>query len=120
MSDAQLLLVDSAHGVYAWHSLVTRYPLFVSDGPLTRGQYVPFGEWLAARACMVNETIETVFHPDNEESSENIEYCAYNNILAVQNSDGSFWRIEQGDGDIWAINPLAVWNDETDSYEVQS
>jgi hypothetical protein len=118
MPDTQTLLVDCAHGVYAWHSLVTRYPLFVSDGPATKGKYVPFVEWLTARADMDGETIETVFHPDNEQSCENVEYCAYHNILAVRHDDGSFWRIEQVEGDIWAINPLAVWNDETDQYEL--
>ena len=115
MLDTQTLLVSCEHGMYAWHSLVTRYTLFVSDGP---EKYVPLHEWLAVRADMDGETLETVFHPDNEQSCENVESCAHYNILAVRHDDGSFWRIEQGDGDIWAINPQAVWNDETDQYEI--
>jgi len=115
-NDAQILLVGSATGIYAWHSLAARYPLFVSDGPITNNKYIPLEDWIERRADMAEETVGTIFNPDNDCSLENIEYCAYHNILAVQNSDNAFWRIEQTDGDIWAINPEAIFDEATDAW----
>lgn len=115
--DAQILLVNNQHGIYTYHVLATNFPLFVSDGFVTNSNYIPLKEWLAHREDMANETIETAFHPDNEESVENIEYCAYHNILAVQNEKtGDFWRVESIDGDIWAINPHAEYDEELETY----
>jgi hypothetical protein len=114
MNDTQLLLVDSARGIYAWDSLAKRYPLYVR--PAFKGPYVPFEKWLLNNSDVMGAayTVKDVFNPDY---CENIEYMDKLN-LSVLNDSGEYWRIEQVDGDIWAINPRAVWSDENEAYEL--
>jgi hypothetical protein len=116
MNDTQKLLVDCVHGINAWHNLASRYPLYVQ--PKHNGPFETFETWLQNNSdIMEGATLQTVFHPDNEDYCENIEYMDKLN-LSVQNDSGSYWRIEQSEGDIWAINPLAVWSDDLDAYEL--
>lgn len=97
--DLMLFLVDSAHGIYAWHNLATRYPLFDENGNRLN--------------------LEKEFHPDNEEWCENIEWFSQNVYVKNKETD-SLWQVEQSEhGDIWAINPLAVWNDDNQEYELE-
>lgn len=105
--DNKILLVDSCHGVYTWHNLASRYPLFVGN------KHIPLAEYLLT--SMPDETIETVFHPDNPQWCENIDYMNY---IYVQNNDGTFWLVQQ-DEDIWAINPEAVWSEEEEDYIIE-
>ena len=116
MNNTQLLLVDSAHGVYAWDSLAKQYPLYVQ--PTFKGPYVSFEKWLLNNSDVMDAayTVKDVFNPDNADYCENIEYMDKLN-LSVLNGSGEYWRIEQVDGDIWAINPRAVWSDENEAYE---
>lgn len=108
-----MLLVDSACGMYAWHRLAINYPLFVNDG----NGMESLTDWLFRRADMDGETIETVFNPDNEQSYETIEYLEFHNGLYVLNGEsGEHWRVEQIEGDIWAIAPNDVWCEETNTW----
>lgn len=95
--EPMILLVDSANGIYAWDCLGKRYHLYREDG----NQFEYTGQ----------------FHPDNEFWCENIDFEGY---LYVKNDFGILWRIEDHEGDIFAINPNAEWNDETQQYEVNS
>jgi len=104
--------------MHAWANLASRYPLFVQ--PQHNGPFVPFGEWLAGNADVMggSYTPASVFNPDNADYCENIEYMDKLN-LSVQHTDGNMWRIEQFDGDIWAINPRAMWCEASDSYVME-
>lgn len=104
----RVLLVDGSHGIYAWYNLASRYTLFLAiarvQDSLTLEEYD-------------QDAAKLDFHPDNQEWCENIQY-AESKGLYVQNDDGTFWRVEQIDGDIWAINPLAEWDDEAGEYVI--
>jgi hypothetical protein len=97
--DAMQFLVDSANGIYAWYRLAKNYPLFDENG----------NRWY----------LEKEFNPDNEEWAENVEW--FSDRIFVSNQDtGYLWRIEQSEhGDIWAINPNAIWNEENQEYELE-
>lgn len=118
MNKAIELLVDDHHGVYSYHVLAQQHPLYVNDGPLTGYKYIDLATWLSRRADMDGETLETVFHPDNEEWSENVEYLEYHNILAVEGDNGEYWQVMSLDGGIFAINPKVEWDYEKEEYYI--
>ena len=101
---AMSLLVDGAQGIYAWHSLVTRYELVNKDGePITEIEGQPLAE---------------AMHPDDENWGENADGLKDRLEARVKGSDGKLWRIEQIEGDIWAIHPDAEWDETQDTYTV--
>ena len=110
------LLVDNHAGVYSYHTLAQQYPLYVTDEVITGYRYIDLATYLDRRADMEGETIQTVFHPENEEWCENVEYLQSHNILAVQADNGDYWTVDAIDGDLWAINPNAVWDDSAETY----
>jgi len=61
---------------------------------------------------------EELGYDDNEDWCENIEYIEYHNQLRVKNGNGTFWEVQSIDGDIFAINPLAEWDDEMEGYYI--
>ena len=109
-----VLLVDSHHGIYTHKVLAETYPLFMAEN----GDHIPLLEWMNSRADFDGETLESVFDPDNEDWCENIEYIEYHNQLRVKNGNGTFWEVQSIDGDIFAINPLAEWDDEMEGYYI--
>ena len=96
MEDTQLILVDDHNGIYSWYELAIRYYLHDSEGKEITG--------LAKK-----------FHPDNENWMDEVDYYDSNGLY-VEN-DGKLWPVSQ-DGDIWAINPNAVWNDLEECYQL--
>ena len=113
------LLVDNHAGVYSYHNLAQQYPLYVTDEVITGYRYIDLATYLSRRADMEGETLETVFHPENEEWCENVEYLQSHNILAVQADNGDYWTVDAIDGDLWAINPKAVWDASAKTYIVE-
>jgi len=96
--EAVKLLVDGSNGIYCWHNLTKWFPLYVKEGD----EYTE-----------VDHTIS--FHPDIEDWCEAVDE-ATNNGLYVKKEDGIYWRVEQMDGDIFAIHPAAVWDEDNDCY----
>ena len=111
------LLVDGSAGVYAYSSLAKRYPLFIDSHT---GRHTDLAEHLKNDAYIGEESIESVFDPDNEFYCENIDWLTCNNTLCVKHDNGEYWRVESIDGDIFAVNPKASWNDDIDNYEIIS
>lgn len=110
-SEPMILLVDSHHGIYCWHILATNYAdsLYIDrEG----GCYDLFSDTITD----IDETIETVFHPDNAEWCENINWYQYE--LCIRHSSGEYWRIAQIEGDIWAIHPHATWDEDADTWVI--
>ena len=106
-----MLLVDSAAGIYTYDSLVTRYPVYVGED-----NRKPLAEWLASNPDFLDETVDTVFHPDNEHWCDNIDTIENHGLYVQHTESGEFWRVESVDGDIFAVNPAAEWSDETETY----
>lgn len=112
--EPMMLLVDSRHGVYTYDTLVKTYPLFMAEDD----KYIPLLDWMSSRADFDGETPETVFHPDTENWSENVDCIEYRNQLCIKTNAGEYWQVQSIDGDIWAINPSAEWSDETEEYYI--
>ncbi len=96
-------LVDNHNGIYCWHSLADRYPLFKKN---KSGYYELSSRLMKKR-----------FHPDNEQWCDEVDHYDSNGLY-VQNDNGSYWMVQQDDGDIWAINPLAVWIEDEEEYQM--
>lgn len=112
--DTMQLLIDSHHGIYAYDVLRQSYPLFIRTVT-----YEPLETYLAKhRDYFGDEELRSIFHPDNDQWCENIDYLESHGLY-VQHENGSFWPVQSIDGDIWAINPDAEWNDETETYTLE-
>ena len=116
--NAVVLLVDSVHGVNAWRNLASRYPLFVQ--PKYKGRFEPLADWLINNSDIMGDsyTPENVFNPDDPAYCENVEYLSDKMNLSVLSDDNQYWKIEQIEGDVWAVNPRAVWSDNDDAYVI--
>ncbi len=113
MGDAMVLLVNGAHGIYAWHSLANCYHLYIDgkDGLQT------LSEWMKGRGDFDNETIETVFHPDNEYWCENIDYLDRTGLQVKMEGKEMYWNtFQSSDGDIWAVHPDSTWNEDEEAF----
>ena len=95
--EVQTLLVNSANGIYAFHTLATNYDLYSQEGI----QY--------NKEVMIRD-----FNPDNEDYCDNV--CYIEQDLYVK-EEGKLYRVESIEGDIWAINPAAEYCCEFDSYK---
>src|SRR5574340_480436 len=110
-------LVSSQNGVYCYHVLAKNFPLFVG---FTGGKKQELSDFLLNNSDVMGAayTLETVFNPDNPGWCENIDYLERLGLFVQSAMDETFWRIESIEGDIWAINPCAEWDDEADNYVV--
>ena len=97
-NEAMQLLVDSHHGIYCWKSLAERYFLYRDDG-----------------TQLPQDNMIQAFDPDNEYWCDEVD-CNLNTGLYVMNDDKTLWRVDQIEGDIWAINPEAEWSEEDETY----
>lgn len=120
MSHATMTIITEDSGIYAYHHLATFYGehLYVD----TYDGYRPFLEWLAEGQMDLMtpdfedaHTAEGIFHPDNPEWMENVEFVRWSYPLAVK-IDGDFWHLESEDGALIAVNPDAMWNDEIEAW----
>lgn len=93
-------LVDSHHGVYAMRILAEQYVLAYKRGNIFM--------------CKAVADAVVEFDPDKNPDWVETELENY----YVMQCDGSFWRCEWRDGDIIAVNPRAVWNEEGEYYEL--
>jgi len=103
-TEPMTLLVNSSMGIYAYHDLAVMYRLFVGNKTLEE--------------FFDGESTDRVFHPDNSDWCENIDW-AENNGLKVEDNQGILWRVESIDGDIWAIHPDAEWHEEDETYLIK-
>ena len=106
-----ILLIDGASGIYSYHELINNYPLYLENGVIDKNgnvEYIKIENRLEGNDCT-----EGLFHPDNEEYCDNIDYYE---PLYVKKDNGEYWRVESIDGDIFAINPKAIWSDTEDCY----
>ena len=119
--DATILIVDGCNGIYSAQSLLDRYPIYLDSGAgdAVENPYDLFQEVLENDPVWQDEPYNKLFHPDNEHGLDN--QCAWidSGELYVRNDAKEYWRIEWNDGDIIAVNPNAVWSDETESYEAR-
>ena len=87
-------LVNSAHGIYTYYVLACNYTLTDDMG----GRL---------------ESCKEDFNPDTcEEWMDSIDYDEPH----VQMSVGDNWRVESIEGDLYAINPSAEWDEERGEY----
>ena len=113
---AMQLLVDGSAGIYAYHSLVNRYLVYVFGAHGMQR----LSEWMKTRADFDYLDLDNIFHPDNGEWCENIDYLTITESLYVYDTDTHlYWFIESIDGDIWAIHPEAEWNDTSEQWELK-
>jgi len=98
-------LVNSQHGVYAWDILLNNFEIYVNDNKPHE-----IKDWLMNNSdIMEGATIKTLFHPDNEHWCDNLDYLNNGSFfLTVMDKNGTHWTIDQFDGDLYAINPLAL------------
>jgi hypothetical protein len=111
-------LIDGARGIYAYNELVSRYKILVETDFEGRTIYRPLDEYLADynRAYPENrpEFPETVFNPKNDIYLENI--VDFEDKLFVRGDDNIYYRIVSDNGDIFAVNPRAEYDENTDTY----
>jgi hypothetical protein len=114
-NNAMEYLVNSQNGIYAWDVLLNNFKVYVNDNKPHE-----LKNWLMNNSDkMDGETIKTLFHPDNEHYCENIEFLncgAY--YLSIIDKQGIHWTIDQIDGDIWAIHPMAKWDEDKETYTI--
>jgi hypothetical protein len=95
MENARELLVDDHHGVYMIKELVERYPLYSYKGDLHEPE-----EFLEGDECEAWDHIQGV------------------RGIYVKDNEDRLWSVEFEDGGIWAFHPDAVYNEETDAWEL--
>jgi len=99
-------LVSNQNGIYSYYILAKNYRLFLATGYADgKPLYTEYNEDKAKKD----------FHPDNEQWCDSIDW-AENYGLSIKDEDGSFWRVESIEGDIYAINPNAEWDEDEDAY----
>ena len=111
-------LVNCQHGVYNYQILLSNY----SDNIYVLGPkgYMLFTDFLNWCADYPNDTIDTIFNPDNEDYCENIDHIEWAYPLHILNSDdGLYYRVECIEGDLWAIHPEAEYCEEEDTYKLR-
>ena len=96
------LLVDSHHGIYCWQRLVEMY-----DAP----EYNLKFSQLPDEA----ENYHRLFDPLNEQYCENIDWFCDDVEITL---GGLVYRVEQLDGDIFAIHPNAEWSEYLQEYRL--
>lgn len=107
--DATILLVDGHHGIYAYNELVRRFTVYVK----CHDKYIQLANKLSLDPQWKGVDPSGVFHPDTDGWCENIDWLE---PLFVQGEDGRSWRVESIDGDLWAINPMATWDEDEEAY----
>lgn len=112
-NEPTVILVDCCHGIYAAHNLLQRYGdrLYIDDYEPT-----PIEKWLKEdnESHSTNETIDSIFNPDNESYCDNIDWL-FDRLLILSTS-GEYWRVEWREGDIIAVHPDSVWSEEIDGW----
>ena len=113
-------LVNCQHGVYNYHVLSTNYIdnlcVYLGDG-----KYQLLSEFISNNLEYNEETIETIFNPENEGYCENIDHIERSYPLHILNSDnGLYYRVECIEGDLWAIHPEAEYCEEEDTYTLEN
>ena len=111
-------LIDGAAGIYAYNELVSRYKVFVETDFEGRTIYKPIDEYLIdygrAFPKLKSESAETVFNPNNDVYLDNI--VDFEDRLFVRGDNRVFYRIVSDNGDIYAVNPRAEYDEKTDTY----
>lgn len=107
--DATILLVDGHHGVYTYNELVQRFTVYVE----CHDKYIQLASKLSLDPQWEGVDSSSVFHPDTEDWCENIDELE---PLFVKDEDGRPWRVESVDGDLYAVNPMATWDESEDVY----
>lgn len=111
-------LIDGAVGIYAYDELVRRYKVLVETEFERRTIYKPLDEYLTdynrAYPELKSESAETVFSPKNDVYLDNI--VDFEDKLFVRGDNGVFYRIVSDNGDIYAVDPRAEYDEETDTY----
>jgi hypothetical protein len=111
-------LIDGASGIYAYNELVSRYKILVETDFEGRTIYRPLDEYLAdynrAYPKLRPEFPETVFSPKNDVYLDNI--VDFEDKLFVRGDNGIYYRVVSDNGDIYAVDPRAEYDEETDTY----
>jgi hypothetical protein len=111
-------LIDGAVGIYAYDELVRRYKVLVETDFEGRTIYKPLGEYLTDynRAYPENrpESAETIFSPKNDIYLENI--VDFEDRLFVRGDNDIYYRVVSDNGDIYAVDPRAYYDENTDTY----
>jgi hypothetical protein len=111
-------LIDGASGIYAYNELVSRYKILVETDFEGKTIYKPLDEYLAdynrAYPKLRPEFPETVFSPKNDVYLDNI--VDFEDKLFVRGDNGIYYRVVSDNGDIYAVDPRAEYDEETDTY----
>lgn len=122
MNQTTMLLVDGVHGVHAPRVLAIKHNLFIQNDRI-EAESVKIGEnyFTPLSACIEHEldgfegeTIESFFSYENKFYAENVDYI--DNSMVMVEINGEYWRVEIDNGDIFAINPNAKFDHETEEY----
>jgi hypothetical protein len=115
-------LIDGANGIYAYNELVRRYKVLVETDFEGKTIYKPIDEYLIdyGRAYPEDkvETLETVFSPDNADYLDNI--VSFEDKLFVRGDNDVYYRIVSDNGDIYAVDSRAEYDEETDTYFLEN
>lgn len=105
------LVVDGSFGVFSWNRLVEAYSasLFVENADT----YIELESYLDGREDYKDESLETVFNPDNHLYCDNIDDLSDKLRLKVGDE---YWKILQEDGDIFAIHQDAIWDEDSGQW----
>jgi hypothetical protein len=112
-------LIDGANGIYAYNELVSRYKVLVETEFEGRTIYKPLDEYLTDYNRAYSEELrpefpETVFSPKNDVYLDNI--VSFEDKLFVRGDNGIYYRIVSDNGDIFAVDPRAEYDEESDTY----
>jgi hypothetical protein len=111
-------LIDGAVGIYAYDELVRRYKVLVETDFEGRTIYKPLGEYLTdynrAYSELRPEFPETIFSPKNDVYLDNI--VDFEDKLYVRGDNDIYYRVVSDNGDIYAVDPRAEYDEETDTY----
>jgi hypothetical protein len=118
---ASLYVIDGANGIYSFNELVSRFGerLYIFVGKVETGEkYEKFEDYLKKEALSNPEerprTIETIFHPDNEDFMDNI--VDFENQLYVKDDTGIYYSVSSESEGIYFIHPDAEYDEITERY----
>lgn len=123
MTQVMQSIVNSAHGVYSASVLSETHALYFQNNRIIESSvkvgddyFTPFKDCIESEFDgFENETTESFFHPENEYFHENLDYIS-NGMCRVMMDDKQLWEIIEHEGELYALNPKAQWNEETEEY----
>lgn len=123
MTEIMRPLVNSAHGIYSASVLVENHDVFFENNRIVEESvkvgddyFTPFKICISSEFDgFEDETVESFFHPDNQFFHENLDYIS-NGMCRVMMEDNQLWEVIEHEGEYFALNPKAQWDQENEEY----